>query len=71
MACAVADGRTAGSTGDGGGVERAMVAGLETLVAAMSWPPSSTASVIATPAVTRIPAKTAAPDRKLICSRRA
>jgi len=74
VACAVADGRAAGSTGDGGGDERATmaaVAGLDTLVAAALWPPSTTASVIAIPTATRTPPTTAAPDRKLISSMRA
>jgi len=67
----VADGRAAGSTGDGGGVKRATVAGVDTLVAAALWPPRATASVIASPAATRTPPATAAPDRKLISSMRA
>ena len=71
MACAVAEGGTAGSTGDGGGVERATVAVRDVLVAAAPWPPSATASVIATPATARTPATTRAPDRKLISSMRA
>ncbi len=71
MACAVADGGTAGRAGDGGGVERAMAAGLDALVAAALWPPSATASVIATPATARTPATTTAPDRKLTSSMRA
>jgi hypothetical protein len=71
VACAVADGRAARGTGDGGGVERATVAELDTLVAAVLWPPSATASVIAIPAATRTPPATAAPDRKLISSMRA
>jgi hypothetical protein len=71
VARALADGGEAGSTGDGGGVERAMPAGLDALVAVALWPPSATASVIATPAAPRIPATTTAPDRKLISSMRA
>ena len=70
MARAVADGKAAGSTGDGGGVERAAAAGLTVLIALAPWPPSVTASVIATPAAARTPATTAVPDRKLISSRR-
>jgi len=49
----------------------AAVAGLDTLVAAALWPPSTTASVIAIPTATRTPPTTAAPDRKLISSMRA
>ncbi len=74
MACAVADGRAPGTTGDGGGVERATAAGLDVLDAldaAVLWPPSATVSVIATPAAPRTPATAAAPDRKLISSMRA
>ena len=69
MARAVDDGdAAAGSTGDRGGVERATALGLG---AAALWPPSATASVIATPAAASTPAETAAPDRKLISSIRA
>jgi hypothetical protein len=57
----------AGSTGDRGGVERATALGL----GAALWPPSATASVIATPTAASTPAETAAPDRKLISSMRA
>jgi hypothetical protein len=71
VACAVADGRAPGTTGDGGGVERATAAGLDVLVAAVLWPPSATANVIATPAAPRTPATATAPDRKLISSMRA
>jgi hypothetical protein len=71
VARAVADGKAAEGAGDGGGVERATVAGLDAPVAAAPWPPSATASVIATPATTRTPARTTAPDRKLISSMRA
>ena len=69
MARAVDHGAAAaGRTGDGGGIERATAPGLG---AAALWPPSATASVIATPAAASTPAETAAPDRKLIASRRA
>ena len=71
MARAVADGEAVGTTGDGGGAGRATAAGRGALGAAALWPPSTTASVIATPAATGTPAKTAAPDRKLISSMRA
>jgi hypothetical protein len=71
VARAGADGEAAGSTGDSGGVERATAAGRGGLGAAALWPPSTTASVIATPAAMETPAKTAAPDRKLISSMRA
>ena len=68
MARAVADGKAAEEAGDAGGAGRA-AAGRGVPVAAL-WPPSATASAIATPAA-RTPATTAAPDRKLISSMRA
>jgi len=71
VARAVADGEAAGSTGDDGGAERATAAGRGALGAAALWLPSTTARVIATPAATGAPAKTATPDRKLISSMRA
>ena len=67
----MADGEAAGTTGDDGGAGRATAAGRDALGAAALWPPSATASVIATPAATGTPVKTAAPDRKLISSMRA
>jgi hypothetical protein len=69
VARAVADGKAAGRTEDDADVEPA-TAGRGALVAATLWPPSATASPIATPAA-RTPATTAAPDRKLISSMRA
>jgi hypothetical protein len=70
VARAVADGKAAGRTEDDADVEPA-TAGRGALVAATLWPPSATASPIATPAAARTPATTAAPDRKLISSMRA
>ena len=69
-AAGAADG-AAGSMADDGGVERATAAGRDALGAAPLWPPSATASVIATPAAASTPAEAAAPDRKLISSMRA
>ena len=67
----MADGAAAGNMADGGGVERATPAGRDALGVAPLWPPSATASVIATPAAASTPAEAAAPDRKLISSMRA
>jgi hypothetical protein len=71
VARAEADGKAAEPTGDDEGVEGATTAGRAALVSAALWPPSVSGSVIAIPAAARTPAKTAAPDRKLICSMRA
>ena len=71
MGRAVGDGEAVGTTGDGGGAGRATAAGRGALGTAALWPPSTTARVIATAAARGIPAKTAAPDRKLISSMRA
>jgi len=52
-------------------VERAAGLGAGALVASALWPPSTTASAIATPTAASAPASTAAPERKLISSMRA
>jgi len=54
-----------------GVVERAAGLSAGALVASALWPPSTTASVIATPTAASTPASTAAPERKLISSMRA
>ena len=64
-----AAGEAAGDAGDGAG--RAAGPGPDALVASALWPPSTTASVIATPTAASTPASTAAPERKLISSMRA
>ncbi len=71
MGRAVADGEAVGTTGNGEGAGRATAAGRGARGTAALWPPSTTASVIATPAATGTPAKTATPDRKLVRSMRA
>jgi hypothetical protein len=71
-----ADGGVAGGEGDTGartgGITEG-VAGRETgaLATASLWPPSTTASAIATPAAVSTPPATAAPERKLTSSMRA
>jgi hypothetical protein len=72
----VADGGVADGEEDTGartGGTAAGTAGRETgaLATASLWPPSTTASVIATPAAVRTPPATTAPERKLTSSMRA
>ena len=57
--------------GDGGATEGTATREAGALATASLWPPSTTASVIATPAAVRTPPTTAAPERKLISSMRA
>jgi len=64
-----APGEAAGPAGDG--AERAAEPGAGAPVASALWPPSTTASAIATPAAASAPASTTAPERKLISSMRA
>jgi len=64
----VTDGEAAGGAG-AGGPERA-APGPGALVSAALWPPSITASVIATPTAASTAAAMAAPERKLISSMR-
>ncbi len=72
-ACRVADARVAdgAGAGDGGATEGTATREADALATASLWPPSTTASVIATPAAVRTPPATAAPERKLISSMRA
>jgi hypothetical protein len=60
-------------TGATGGGASEGTAGREAgaLATASLWPPSTTASVIATPAAVRTPPATTAPERKLTSSMRA
>jgi hypothetical protein len=62
---------TGAGDGDGGGsaTEAAREGG--ELATASPWPPSTTASVIATPATESTPPATTAPERKLTSSIRA
>jgi hypothetical protein len=76
LARGVADGRMAGGEEDTGtrtGGTAEGTAGREAcaLATASLWPPSTTASVIATPAAIRTPPATTAPERKLTSSMRA
>jgi hypothetical protein len=59
------------SAGDGGAAEGTATREADALAAASLWPPSTTASVIATPAAVSTPPATAAPERKLTSSMRA
>jgi len=56
---------------DGGATEGTAAREAGALAAASLWPPSTTASVIATPAAVSTPPATAAPERKLTSSMRA
>jgi len=57
--------------GNEGATEGTATTGAGALATASLWPPSTTASVIATPAVVRTPPATTAPARKLTSSMRA
>ena len=67
----VADGEEDTGAGTGGTTEGIAGRGAGALAAASLWPPSTTASVIATPAAVSTPPATAAPERKLTSSMRA
>jgi len=72
----VADGGVAGGAEDtgartGGTAEGTAAREADALATASLWPPSTTASVIATPAVVSTPPATTAPARKLTSSMRA
>ena len=67
----MAGGEEEAGTGDGDATEGAAAGEAGALATASLWPPSTTASVIATPAAVSTPPATAAPERKLTSSMRA
>jgi hypothetical protein len=67
----VGDGEEETGAGDGGATEGAAARETWALATASLWPPSTTASVIATPATVSTPPATAAAERKRTSSMRA
>jgi hypothetical protein len=67
----VADGEEDTGARTGATAEGTAAREADALATASLWPPSTTASVIATPAAVRTPPATAAPERKLTSSMRA